>query len=92
MAVKGNNNVGEAKIEPSVCLTLEALIRAERDVCYACNMDRNGEEKYNLAISAIRERQVALIGQLPESLRTPEAVVKLYPALADRVGVQIDDQ
>ena len=92
MAKQEGNDKSEAKIDSSVNLALEALIRIERDVCYAHGMDKSGEEKYNVALDVIRERQNALIGQFPESLRTPEAVVKLYPALAERVGVQLDEQ
>jgi len=80
----------EVKIEPSIKLSMEALIRARNEVSYARNMIGDGSN-YDVAIAAIEKAQDTLLARHPKGM-TNEQKAGIYPGLADRLGIHSGDK
>jgi hypothetical protein len=78
------------KVDESMKLSMEALIRAHQNVSYARNMSGN-DSNYADAIAAIEREQDSLLGKHPQEM-TKEEKAEMYPALAERLGIQKIDK
>ena len=86
---KGKN---QFRVEPSVSMAMEALIRAEQDVCYAQSMTRSSSPDYATALGAIRKLQDTYLKEDHPERMTKKQKAELYPALAERLGIHRLDQ